>query len=45
MTLTIAYVVLNDLPQTREIQGGLIMLVGISIPILAWARPARPANR
>ena len=33
-TLALAYFVLNDFPQEREIQGGLIMLVGISIPIL-----------
>jgi drug/metabolite transporter (DMT)-like permease len=39
VTLVLAYLLLNDLPRPREILGGLIMLVGISIPILAWARP------
>ena len=34
LTLALAYVVLGDLPGTREIQGGIIMLIGISIPIL-----------
>ncbi len=45
MTLALAYFVLDELPRAREIQGGLLMLVGISIPILAWVRPVRPANR
>ena len=45
LTLTFAYFALNDLPLAREIQGGLIMLVGISIPILTWARPNRARNR
>jgi len=34
LTLALAYVILRDLPDAREIQGGVIMLVGISIPIL-----------
>jgi len=34
LTLGIAYAVLSDLPSTREIQGGIVMLIGISIPIL-----------
>ncbi len=34
LTLALAYVVLSDLPGAREIQGGIIMLIGISIPIL-----------
>ena len=34
LTLALAYAVLSDLPSTREIQGGVIMLIGISIPIL-----------
>ena len=45
LTLALAYIVLGDLPQTREILGGLVMLVGISIPILKWARPVKPAIR
>lgn len=34
LTLLLAYVILSDFPSTREIQGGLLMLIGISIPIL-----------
>jgi drug/metabolite transporter (DMT)-like permease len=34
LTLALAYMILRDLPDAREIQGGVIMLVGISIPIL-----------
>ncbi len=34
LTLVLAYVILSDLPSTREIQGGILMLIGISIPIL-----------
>jgi drug/metabolite transporter (DMT)-like permease len=34
LTLVLAYVVLADLPTEREIQGGVLMLLGISIPIL-----------
>lgn len=34
LTLALAYAVLSDLPGAREIQGGIIMLIGISIPIL-----------
>ena len=41
VTLALAYFLLDDLPRTREILGGLIMLAGISIPILAWTRSGR----
>jgi drug/metabolite transporter (DMT)-like permease len=40
LTLALAYVVLSDLPSAREIQGGIVMLIGISIPILGLARAA-----
>jgi len=43
LTLALAYVLLDDFPQLREIQGGLIMLVGISIPILLGSRASRRA--
>jgi drug/metabolite transporter (DMT)-like permease len=46
MTLVLAYLVLDDLPSTREIQGGLIMLAGIAIPVFVWARSdSRSADR
>jgi len=46
LTLALAYFLLNDFPQTREIQGGLIMLLGISIPILTFSRAShRSGNR
>lgn len=41
LALVLGYVVLSDLPTAREIQGGVIMMVGISIPILSLAR-SRP---
>lgn len=47
LTLALAYAVLSDLPSTREIQGGIIMLIGISIPIFqrlyqrGWNRRGR----
>ncbi len=45
MTLVLAYFVLDDLPGAREIQGGLLMLAGISIPILRWVRPFKARVR
>jgi drug/metabolite transporter (DMT)-like permease len=45
LTLALAYVVLRDLPGAREIQGGIIMLIGISIPILWRVFPGRRARR
>lgn len=41
MTLAFAYLLLSDLPSTREIQGGIIMLIGIAIPIFGMARSRR----
>ena len=41
MTLALGYLVLSDLPSAREIGGGVIMLFGIAIPIVSWARPKR----
>ncbi len=38
LTLLFAYVILSDLPNTREILGGAIMLVGIAFPIWGWTR-------
>jgi drug/metabolite transporter (DMT)-like permease len=38
LTLALAYLVLSDMPSAREIFGGLVMLTGISIPVLGWAR-------
>ena len=34
LTLALAYGVLSDLPSASEIEGGVVMLIGISIPIL-----------
>ncbi|MCP4006284.1 MAG: DMT family transporter [bacterium] len=44
LTLVLGYLILSDLPTSREILGGTIMLIGISIPLLglARARRARP---
>lgn len=39
VTLALGYLVLSDLPSAREMWGGLIMLLGIAIPIVSWARP------
>lgn len=41
LTLVVAYVILSDLPSAREIQGGIVMLIGISIPMLGFARSRR----
>jgi drug/metabolite transporter (DMT)-like permease len=38
LTLLFAWMILGDLPGAREIQGGLLMLVGISIPMLGTSR-------
>ena len=38
LTLLLGYVILSDLPSTREIHGSLIMLLGIAIPVLGLAR-------
>jgi drug/metabolite transporter (DMT)-like permease len=34
LTLALAWVILSDLPTAQEIQGGVLMLFGISIPII-----------
>lgn len=41
LTVGLGYIVLSDLPTAREIQGGVIMLIGISIPILGLTRSKR----
>lgn len=41
VTLFLGFVILSDLPSTREIQGSLVMLVGIAIPIVGLARSAK----
>jgi len=41
ITLALAFLVLGDLPTTREMQGGALMLVGIAVPILAWTNGRR----
>jgi drug/metabolite transporter (DMT)-like permease len=38
ITLVLAWAVLDDLPTGHELLGGLVMLVGIAFPIVAWAR-------
>jgi drug/metabolite transporter (DMT)-like permease len=45
LTLVLAYLLLDELPLAREILGGMVMLVGIAIPILALARPGRNAAK
>lgn len=41
LTLVLAYIVLADMPSAREIVGGLVMLTGISIPILGMSMRRR----
>jgi drug/metabolite transporter (DMT)-like permease len=36
--LLVSFLVLDDLPSAREIQGGLLMLVGIAVPMSSWRR-------
>jgi len=43
LTLLLATVLLADQPSAREIQGGIVMLIGIAIPVLGWAKQ-RPAS-
>lgn len=38
ITLLLSFVILDDIPSTREVQGGLIMLAGIAIPVFMLAR-------
>ena len=38
VTLVLGYLILSDIPDAREIQGSLIMLIGIAIPILGFAK-------
>ena len=45
LTVLLAYLVLGELPTLREVQGGGLMLVGISIPLLGLHRAARRAAR
>lgn len=45
LTVLLAYLILSDLPSTREIAGGIIMLLGISIPILGIHRAHRRERR
>jgi len=44
LTVLVAYLILDDLPSLREVQGGIIMLIGISIPILGMRRAHRRAT-
>ncbi len=44
LTLALGVAILSDLPSAREIQGGTIMLFGIAIPMLGWARPRQPTR-
>jgi drug/metabolite transporter (DMT)-like permease len=45
LTVLLAFVVLGELPSLREVEGGLLMLIGISIPILGLQRAARREAR
>jgi drug/metabolite transporter (DMT)-like permease len=39
LTLVISFIVLSDLPTSREILGGAIMLIGIAVPFLSRKQP------
>ncbi|MCP5058095.1 MAG: DMT family transporter [bacterium] len=43
LTLVLGAVLLSDQPSAREIQGGVVMLIGIAIPVLGWAK-RRPTS-
>lgn len=45
LTLALGYVLLADLPGVRAMQGGLIMLIGISIPILGLSRGPKTSSK
>jgi len=38
LTLLLGFVILSDLPSEREIFGGVVMLMGIALPVWAWTR-------
>lgn len=38
LTLALGFLVLSDLPSQRELVGSMIMLAGVAVPILGWAR-------
>lgn len=38
LTLLLAWILLDDLPLAHEVHGSVIMLLGISIPLLGWMR-------
>jgi drug/metabolite transporter (DMT)-like permease len=41
LTLVFAFVVLGDWPRSHELAGGVIMIGGISIPLLRWGRTSK----
>lgn len=45
LTLIVAYILLSDLPSTREIQGGILMLTGISIPVISMVLQANQVRK
>lgn len=38
LTLLLGFVILSDLPSGQEIFGGIVMLMGIALPVWAWTR-------
>lgn len=38
LTLLLAWLLLADLPLRHEVQGSVVMLLGIAIPLLGWMR-------
>jgi drug/metabolite transporter (DMT)-like permease len=44
ITLVFAYLVLGDVPSLREVGGGLLMMLGIAIPLVPVSRRPREAS-
>jgi drug/metabolite transporter (DMT)-like permease len=42
LTLLFGLVILSDLPSGQEIFGGIVMLMGIALPVWTWTRPRPP---
>jgi drug/metabolite transporter (DMT)-like permease len=45
LTLLLGFVFLSDLPSGREIFGGVVMLMGIALPVWTWTRAGSKARR
>ena len=45
LTLLLAFLILGDLPTFRELSGSVLLLAGVSLPLLVQGRPVLPVPR